>query len=155
MIDDEEARLLAKLASIEALHAGATSDGERSAAAAACDRIRTRLHGIEKTDPPVEYRFSLPDPWQRKLFCALARRYGLAPYRERGQRRTTIMLRVPKRFLDTTLWPEYRELSAALQSHLDAVTQRLIAKAVHEDASEGEEAPLRLAGTTAPETAAP
>jgi len=30
--------------------------------------------------------YSLPDPWQRKLFLALCRRYELKPYREYRQR---------------------------------------------------------------------
>ena len=39
----DEATLLDKLRKIEALHAGATTDGERVAAAFAADRIRQRL----------------------------------------------------------------------------------------------------------------
>ena len=48
---------------------------------------------------PIELQFSIADPWSRQLFLALARRYGLRPYRYRRQRRTTVMLQAPESFL--------------------------------------------------------
>lgn len=145
-IDGDEARLFSKLAQIEALYEGATTEGERNAAAAARDRIQARVRALEKTDPPVDLAFSIHDPWQRRLFCALARRFGIKPYRHRGQHRTTVMLRVPRGLLDATFWPEFLELSKALHDHLDAVTRRVIAGAIHEDGSDECEEPKRLAG---------
>src|SRR5512138_501765 len=106
MILDEKA-LLEKLRRIEALHAGATTPGERDAAANAMRVIQLRLKLVEQEQPPVEYKFTLGDNWSRKLFMALARRYGLKPYRYRRQRHTTVMLRVPERFVRDTLWPEF------------------------------------------------
>src|SRR5439155_24061727 len=97
------------------------------------ERIRARLRTIESKDPPIEVRCAIHDPWERKIFCALARRYGLVPYRQRGQRRTSIMLRVPKAFLDGTFWPEFQQLTTAFRAYLDIVTQRVIAKPIHED----------------------
>src|SRR5258708_33328364 len=97
--------LFEKLRRIEALHAGATSPGERDAAENAMRHIRERLARLEKEEPPVEYKFTFADSWSRKLFMALARRYGLRPFRYRGQRYTTLMIKVPKRFVDGTLWP--------------------------------------------------
>ena len=94
MILDSKA-LQEKLRRIEALFAGATTPGERDAAANAAAHIKERLRVAEKADPAVEYKFALGDPWSRKLFLALTRRYGLKPYRHRGQRYTTVMLRVP------------------------------------------------------------
>ncbi|HET6150874.1 MAG TPA: hypothetical protein VFH68_25280 [Polyangia bacterium] len=105
MIVNEKA-LFEKLRRIEALHAGATTPGERDAAANAIRHIQDRLEILEKEDPPVEYKFTLSDGWSRKLFMALARRYGLKPFRYRRQRYTTVMVRVSKRFVDRTLWPE-------------------------------------------------
>jgi hypothetical protein len=52
------------------------------------------------------------------------RRYGMKPYRYYRQRRNTVMLRGPKRFLDQVLWPEFSELDQALQSYLHQVTLR-------------------------------
>jgi hypothetical protein len=136
---DEEQRLLEKLRRIEALFAGATTPGEREAAAEARRRIQARLDSTAKEDPPVEYKFSLPDAWARKLFVALCRRYGIEPYRYRGQRYTTLQARVSRRFVDETLWPEFQELSQVLRQHLDALTERIIASAIHQDMSEAAE----------------
>jgi hypothetical protein len=44
------------------------------------------------------------------------RRYGLEPYRLRRERVTSVMLRVPARFVDQVLWSELHELNAALIS---------------------------------------
>ena len=93
----------------------------------------------------TEYRYTLHDPWKRKLFLALCRRYGLKPYRERGQRHTSVMLRAPKSFQDKTLWPEYQALSAELDAHLDELTTRVIREAIDDDVSEAsDEAPKSL-----------
>lgn len=132
----DEARLLEKLRAIEALFAGATTDGERVAAAEARKRIQLRLKMIEEADPPIEYKFRVADGWSAKLFMALCRRYDIKPYRYRGQRRTTLMAKVSKRFVNETLWPEYEQLSNVLRRHLDDVTGRIIATAIHEDVSD-------------------
>jgi hypothetical protein len=132
----DEAKLLEKLRLIEALFAGATTDGERVAAAEAKRRIQARLTETKKTDPPVEYRFTLADAWSRRLFLALLRRYELEPYRYRGQRRTTVMVRAPKRFVHETLWPQYEQLSVTLRTYLDEVTNRVIGEVIHADSSD-------------------
>jgi hypothetical protein len=135
----DEALLRDKLRKLEALFAGAGTPGEKSAAEAGLERIRARLAEMEGSDPPIEMQFSLPDQWARKLFLALCRRYGLKPYRLARQRRPTVMLRVPKLFLDQVLWPEFKELSAALSRYLDEVTTRVIREEVHRDTSEASE----------------
>jgi hypothetical protein len=133
----DEKVLLEKLRRIEALHVGATTPGERDAAANAMRVIREKLRTAEREDPPVEYKFTMADAWSRKLFVALARRYGLKPYRYSRQRYTTVMLRVSKRFVDQTLWPEYQELAETLRAMLAESTDRAV-KLVHEDSSEAE-----------------
>ena len=132
----EEHRLIEKLRRIEALFAGTTFEGERNAAADAMRRIRSRLREARKTDAPVEYTFTLPDIWSRKLLVALLRRYEIRPYRYRGQRHTTVMAHVPVSFVDQTLWPEFCQLSDTLRSYLDEVTDRVISSGIHRDASE-------------------
>lgn len=132
----DEATLLEKLRKIEALHEGATTEGERAAARAVADLIRARLDALRATEPDEEMQYSLPDPWGRKLFTALCRRYGLEPYRYRGQRVSTVIVRAPLAFQDKTLWPEYRALKDALDAHLEEVTSRVIAAAIHEDSSD-------------------
>lgn len=132
-----EQDLLEKLGKIERLYAGATTPGEKEAAADAIARIKRRLREAAKVDQPVEYKFTLVDGWSRKLFIALLRRYSLKPYRRARQRRNTVMVKVPRSFVETTLWPEFLELSDVLQSYLDEVTERVIASAIHAD--EGDE----------------
>jgi hypothetical protein len=88
----------------------------------------------------------MPDAWSRQLFVALCRRYGLKPYRYPRQKRTTVMLRVPRGFSDSVLWPEFLELDRALVAHLQGVTTQIIRGAVHADTSEAEEVPAALPG---------
>ncbi|MGY8652025.1 MAG: hypothetical protein ACKVJX_00225 [Verrucomicrobiia bacterium] len=132
----DEEKLIEKLRLIEALHAGATTTGEREAAANALDRVRERLKTLSQTDHPVEYKFSLADAWSRKLMTALLRRYGIKPYRYKRQRRTTVMARLPASFVDQTLWPEFRKLNETLMAYLSEVTERVISEGVHNDSSE-------------------
>lgn len=133
-----ESDLLEKLRKIERLYAGAATPGEKEAAAEAMARIRQRLGEAEKVEKPIEYRFTLTDGWSKKLFLALLRRYELRPYRYARQRRNTVMVRVPRSFVNETLWPEFLELSEVLKTYLEEVTNRVIAQAIHEDAGEEE-----------------
>jgi hypothetical protein len=135
---NEEDRLVEKLRKIEALYARPSTEGERAAAGNAMERIRRRLHNLEKTERPVEYRFSLADDWAKSLFIALLRRYELKPYRYRGQRRNTVMVRVTATFVNETLWPEFQEFHKSLRAHLEAVTNRVIADAINKDSSDVE-----------------
>ena len=138
---DEEERLVAKLQKIEALFARATTDGERAAAANVRDRIRQRVEQLERRERPLEYRFPLPDEWSRSLFIALLRRYGIEPYRYRGQRRNTVRARVTRSFVEEVLWPEYLELAATLSAHLATVTNRIISQAIHGNVADAAERP--------------
>lgn len=137
MQNDEQLR--ERLRKIYALFEGATTPGERNAAAAALERVKKGLGARLNVEQPIEYQFSLPDRWQRRLFSALCRRYGLEPYRYRRQRHTTVMVRVPKSFVDQTLWPEYQELRDALNEYLSSATERIIREEVYGDAGEAAE----------------
>ena len=121
-----ESQLRDKLRKIEALFAGAGTAGERLAAEAALGRVKARLAELGRSDPAIEMQFSMPDQWSRQLFMALSRRYGLKPYRYRRQRHTTVVIRAPKGFIDTVLWPEFTELNQALRTYLNEVTLRVI-----------------------------
>jgi hypothetical protein len=134
-----DARLREKLRKIEALFAGAGTEGERLAAEAALARVRARLADIERSEKPTEFQFSVPDTWSRHLFLALCRRYGISPYRYPRQRRSTVVLRAPRRFVEDVLWPEFRELDAELRAYLQEVTLRLIREEVYADTSEAPE----------------
>ena len=133
-----ERELIEKLRLVENLFAGAATEGERDAAANAIDRIRRRLEETERTDPAVEYKFSLRDMWARRLFVALLRRYGIRPYRYPRQRYTTVMAKVPASFVEKVLWPEFKELNQVLNTYLKETTERVISEGVWADSSEAE-----------------
>jgi hypothetical protein len=139
-----ESQLRDKLRKIEALFVGAGTAGERMAAEAALERVRARLAELGRQNPTIEMQFSMPDQWSRHLFLALCRRCGLKPYRYHRQRRNTVMVRAPKRFVDQVLWPEFTELDAALRAYLHQVTLRVIREEVFADASEAQEVPEAL-----------
>ncbi len=134
-----EQQLRDKLRKITALFEGAATPGERQAAAAAIDRIRLALGGATRTQVLPETKFTMTDQWQRRLFSALCRRYGLKPFRYKRQRHTTVMVRAPRAFIDHTLWPEFLELQSALHSYLNEATERIIREEVFGDAAEAPE----------------
>ena len=143
----DETGLLEKLRKIEALHAGTTSEGEREAARQAAERIRARLAEVRGLEPDVELVYTLPDPWTRKLFVALCRRYGLIPFRRYRQRSSTVLVSAPASFQQATLWPEYVALAEELRKHLAEITDRVVREAIHGDVSEAAEGePKALAG---------
>ncbi len=131
---NDEDRLKAKLRSIEALFAGATTAGERNAADRARQRIADRLAEL-RDDEQVEWQFTVT-PWSRRLLVALARRYGLRPYRYKRQRHTTRVIRASEQFLKETFLPEYDKMCDTLYEHLDAVTERVVADVLHADNSD-------------------
>jgi hypothetical protein len=142
-----EEQLRARLRKIEALFAGAATPGERLAAEAALARIKGHLADAQRTAATMELHFSIADPWSRQLFVALARRYGLRPYRYTRQRRTTVMLHGPESFLREVLWPEFEALNEALVGYLAEVTARIIRDEVHGETGDAEErAELRRLG---------
>ena len=136
-----------KLRKIEALFAGAATTGEKAAAGAAAGRIRAQLAERAAQETTIEMKFSLPDPWSRRLFIALCRRYGVKPFRYARMRQQSIMVRAPRSFLDTVLWPEFQQLDAALTAYLTDVTDKIIREEVFGDASDADEVaePLKLA----------
>lgn len=134
-----EDRLRDKLRKIEALYAGAATAGEKSAAGAAAERIRRQFETSSSKEPVEEFKFSIADPWSRRLFLALCRRYGVKPYRYARMRGQTVIVRAPASFVRTTLWPEFEELSQALRAHLDEITEKIIREEVHEATQDAEE----------------
>lgn len=137
-----------KLRKIEALFAGAATPGEKAAAGAAAERIRTRLGETAATEPATEVRFSIPDLWSRHLFIALSRRYGIRPFRYRRMHRQTLVVKAPKTFIEKVLWAEFQELNAALVDYLSAITEKVIREEVHGETGEAEEIdePVRIGG---------
>ena len=131
-------QLIDTLLKVEALHAGAMTPGERGAAEAAIERIKKRLEQFVEADPPQEMQCTFSNHWSKQLFCALAKRYDLQPYRYYRQRHTTVMLRVPKRFLNEVLWPEFEGLNEVLRKYLDEMTAKIISEAIFKGSAEEE-----------------
>lgn len=134
-----EQELRQKLRKISALFEGATTIGERDAAAAAIDRVRKALAAAEQVEQLVETQFKLVDRWNRRLFTALCRRYGLKPYWYPRQRYSTVTLRAPRSFIDNTLWPEFLQIKKALDEYLNEATERIIREEVFGNSDEAEE----------------
>jgi hypothetical protein len=135
-MNEDEARLFEKLRKIEALYAGATTEGERAAAEYVRQQLLFRLAEFEREDPPAEYKFTMSNLWSRRLLAALLRRYDIEPYRYHRQRYTTVMARVSRRFVDETLWPEFQALNEVMVDYMDGVADRIIAGVLESDSSE-------------------
>lgn len=136
---DDRQKLFETLRKIEALYAGAATPGERDAAASARERIRARLKDVAGRETNEEYRFTMDNLWSRKIFIALLRRYGIEPYRYKGQRRNTVMARVPRSFVEKTLMPEFEDMNRALYEHLERITDDIISQEIAHDTSEARE----------------
>ena len=136
---DDRDKLFERLRKIEALYAGAATPGERDAAASARERIRARLATVSQEERSEEFRFTMDNPWSRKIFVALLRRYGIEPYRYSRQRRTTVMARVPRSFVAETLMPEFEEMNRALSEHLERITDDILSQEISHDTSEARE----------------
>jgi hypothetical protein len=129
-------QLLRTLAKVQALRAGAGTPGEQRAAADAAARILARLREIGGAsfrlppEPPREerailHRFSIRDPWARRLFLALLERDGFDAVRYPRQQAHTVRVRAPEPAMER-LWGEFRALSERLRRELREVTDRLI-----------------------------
>ncbi len=134
-----EQSLREKLRKIEALFAGAATEGEKVAAGTAAERIRDRLGQAADKEKEIDVKFPISDVWARQLFVALCRRYGLRPFRYRRMHRQTIIIRAPKKFVGQVLWPEFEELSAALTAYLSEITERVIREEVHGETGDVDE----------------
>jgi len=135
---NEEIKIIEKLRKIEALFEGATTAGEKEAAANALERVKKKFEELIKVDPPIEYKFALSDSWSRKLFVALLRRYDIKPFRYYRQKHTTVMAKVSASFVNETLWPEFLELNTTLKTYLDEMTNKIISKTIHSNNTEAE-----------------
>lgn len=112
-----------KIRKIEALIAGAKSDGERQAAEFAKQRLQEKI-----TLQPIEYAVRLHSRWEKKLFVAICSKHGLRTYRYMRQKRTTAMVRVAKPFMDLVLWPEYSKYASILNKLSEEILVDLISK---------------------------
>lgn len=129
-------QLLRTLEKVRSLRARAGTPGEERAAAEAEERILARLRvatggrfaGFREPppeEPAILHRFSIRDPWTRRLFFALLERDGFEALRYPRQQAHTIRVRAPEEAMDR-LWREFRSLSAQLRRELEQVTERVV-----------------------------
>lgn len=112
-----------KIRKIEALIAGAKSDGERQSAEFAKQRLQEKIIA-----QPLEYTVRLHSLWEKRLFVAICSKHGLHTYRYARQKYTTAMVRVSKPFMDLVLWPEYNKYASILHKLTEEISTDLISK---------------------------
>ena len=152
-----EHTLRTKLRKIEALHAGATTPGEKESAWSAAERIRKRLGDVVaplKSEPKpqidrrVETKFPIPDPWSRKLFLAVCRRYAIPAYRHHGMRSQTVVVFASNQVLDDMLRPQFARYKSLLETTLFEATEKLIREQLRVDTDGLTELEVRPYGYT-------
>ncbi len=112
-----------KIKKIEALIAGATSEGERQAAEFAKYRLQEKI--LAK---PLEYTVRANSHWKKKLFVAICKKHGLHTYRYSKQKHTTAMVRVSQPFMDQILWPEFQKHAKLFDQLAQEIMDDLISK---------------------------
>lgn len=121
-MDETELQLREKLRAVEARFAGAAADDEP-------DDVRQRIMTClaeRSAEEVIDAKFSLDDPWTRRVLIALAKRYGLRAYRLPRQRRLTVVITGPESFIRDILMPEYNEMAQMLYDYLEVITERLV-----------------------------
>ena len=143
--------LIDKIKKIEALLAGAKTEGERQAASLArerllgkqqmayCDTSRRDASRCEET--PLEYSIRVDSHWKKRLFVAICSKYQLRTYRYAKQKHTTTMVRVVPSLLKDVILPEFKKYSNILEGLVTEIMGDLISK-IHE----GEEEEVVIAG---------
>ncbi len=48
------------------------------------------------------------------------------------------MAKMPKSFVDETLWPQFEELDKILKEYLNETTNKIICETIHSDSSDAE-----------------
>jgi hypothetical protein len=112
-----------KIKKIEALLAGAKTEGERQAATLA----RERLLGKQK-ETPLEYSIRTDSYWKKQLFLAICQKHQLYPYRYARQKRTTTMVRAQPSLMQGVIWPEFQKYSDMLEELVKELMDDLISK---------------------------
>ena len=130
-----------KLRKIEALFAGATTPGEKAAAGAAAERIRSISRIRAAANPKSSSSSVLPIPghggcsWRYAGVMAC----GRSAIPGRSDRPSSSRPRAASS--KPTLWPEFQQLNEALVAYLVEITDKVIREEVHGETSEAEEIP--------------
>lgn len=125
----DEKKLIEKLLKIQALHENTGSDGEKSAALAAMQRLTAQLKEVDARPATEEFKFTFDNPWSRKLFIALLHKHKIKAYRKPRQKKTTVMASMTEEFCDRLLWPEFVALNNEMAAYLNQAADEIISKA--------------------------
>jgi hypothetical protein len=132
----DEKKLIEKLVKIQVLYENAGTDGEKTAALAAIQRLTLQLKEVESSPVVEEFKFTFDNPWSRNLFIALLRKHKISPYRKSRQKKTTVMAKMTGEFCDMLLWPEFMALNEEMSAYLNQAADKIIRQAVSSDISE-------------------
>lgn len=97
----QELALAEAIDSLEAAHVGASGN--------VCGALRAKLAEAQRMDDTIRVRFPLDGSLDEALVRAMLARHGLAAFRERGQKRTSLMTRGPEGYLHSVFLPILRE----------------------------------------------
>lgn len=100
-------------------------DGTVANAEQALLRIRARLQELAAAADVQEFQCPTRTDWDLLVLHALLKRYGLQAYRYRKQRKSTILVRVSKRFMNDCLWPIFNDAVGQLAGHVRMLTLAL------------------------------
>lgn len=133
-----ELGLIDKLQKIEALYLGATTAGEKAAAAQVMANVQNKLESYRQEERTMEWKFTLKNYFERRLLKAILSKYGIESYRYYGQRHTTLNAKVTNKMVNEVIWPQYLEMNKVLRSHFDELTNEIIKKALGQEDTEDE-----------------
>lgn len=133
-----ELGLIDKLQKIEALYLGATTAGERAAAAQVMANVQNKLESYRQEEKTTEWTLTVENQFEKRLLKAILAKHGLSVYRYPRQRYTTLKVMATKATINTIIWPQYLEMCKVLESYLDEVTSDVIKKSMGQENSEDE-----------------
>jgi len=96
-----------------------------------------RYRAIERENKQP-FKFSIHDPWQRRLFMAMCRARGYEPYRLKFQRNQTLMVYVEPS-MQELIWNEFNEAANVLVSYLSDVTASAVRDVYNQEDREANE----------------
>lgn len=118
----DDTSLLDLFQAIEGKHGG-TPGSNADQAWALLTRRANELAGGSDVQ---EFHCTMQNDWDAALFHALLKRYGIKPYRYRKQRKSTVLVRVSKCFMDDHLWPIFNGVRAELHKRFMQLTTALL-----------------------------
>jgi hypothetical protein len=90
------------------------------------EACRAELAEWRTREPDQEFRISVPTPTAQRVLVGWCHRYGLTPYRTARQRKTTICVRVPPRFMHEVMWPRVEAMAHVIDRATADAARRIV-----------------------------